>query len=129
MILRAFAVHPVYRKDEAAVHAAHLLKSRFFEPDAYTSYQSQEYWLRFEYPFWWNNLVSALDSISRIGLPSTDNRIQRALTWLVEHQKENGLWSHDYRHSQGEEEQTRKSYEQACWVSLAICRIFQRLLG
>ena len=62
MVLRAFAVHPKHRNTKVAQVAARLLQSRFFKPDVYTSYKSANYWLRFEFPFWWNNLVAALDS-------------------------------------------------------------------
>lgn len=124
MILRAFAVHPRYRNSPEARIAADLLKSRFFQPDVYTSYQAASYWLRFEYPFWWNNLVSALDSLSRIGLPKDDEHIQTALRWLVEHQQEDGLWKVTYAKTQ--EKETAKAREMQPWVSLAICRIFKR---
>ena len=90
MVLRAFAVHPEYRKSEAAQAAARLLASRFFQPDRYTSYQAASYWVRFEYPFWWNNLVAALDSVSLIGLTRDDEQIRKALDWLVDHQEEDG---------------------------------------
>ena len=69
MVLRAFAAHPTYRYSDAAVRGANLLKSRFFKSDVYSSYKAADHWVRFQYPFWWNNLVSALDSISLIGLP------------------------------------------------------------
>ena len=71
--------------------SAKLLKSRFFQPDRYTSYQAASYWVRFQYPFWWNNLVAALDSISLID-PSRDERMEEALDWLIDHQEEDGLW-------------------------------------
>ena len=92
MVFRAFGVHPNFRRSEAAVHAAYLLKSRFFQPDAYASYQAASYWLRFEHPFWWNNLLTAMDSLSLIGLPEDDRHIQQALKWFIYHQEENGLW-------------------------------------
>ncbi len=90
MVLRAFAVHPQYRESEAAKMAACLLVSRFFQPDRYTSYRAASYWVRFEYPFWWNNLVAALDSVSLIGLPKDDEQIKKALDWLIDHQEEAG---------------------------------------
>jgi hypothetical protein len=129
MILRAFAVHERYRQSEAALIAANLLKSRFFQADAYTSYHDPGYWVRFEYPFWWNNLVSALDSISRIGLPKEDAQIQQALTWLVEHQEEDGLWKVTYTKPDEAEKITPKTQQMKAWITLAICRIFQRLYG
>lgn len=127
MVLRAFAVHKTYRKSEAAIKAAHLLKSRFFQPDSYTSYQAASYWVRFEYPFWWNNLVAALDSLSLIGLAKDDERIREALSWLIDHQEKDGLWKVTY--VKNKEKETAKEQEMRLWISLAICRIFERMYG
>jgi hypothetical protein len=129
MVLRAFAVHPRYRHSEAALHAARLLKSRFFQRDAYTSYQSPRYWVRFDYPFWWNNLVTALDSLSLIGLKAGDPDIQRGLTWLIHHQGKDGLWKVSYASSREKETRVSKVRETRQWVTLAICRIFRRFFN
>jgi len=129
MVLRAFAVHSKYRNSEPARIAANLLKSRFFQPDAYTSYQAATYWVRFEYPFWWNNLLAALDSISLIGISIDDEQIERSLSWLADHQEENGLWKVSYVKPQETEKETTKAQEMKLWVSLAICRVFRRLYG
>ena len=127
MVLRAFAVHPEYRKSEAAQAAARLLASRFFQPDRYTSYKAASYWVRFDYPFWWNNLVSALDSVSLIGLTKDDEQIRKALDWLIEHQEEDGLWRVSYAKPDVGETETAKKRETRLWVSLAICRVLKRL--
>jgi hypothetical protein len=127
MILRAFAVHPQYRHCEAAHTAARLLAGRFFQPDAYTSYQDASYWLRFEYPFWWNNLVAALDSVSRIGLSGEDKQIRRALHWLVEHQEDDGLWRVSYAKADEGVKDNLKTRQMKPWIGLAICRIFKRI--
>lgn len=127
MVLRAFAVHPIYRNLEAAIVAANLLKSRFFQPDSYTSYREASYWVRFEYPFWWNNLVAALDTLSRMGFSREDDQIRRALNWLIEHQEDDGLWKTSYMKPDGEEKTTLKAREIKLWVSLAICRVVKRL--
>lgn len=129
MILRAFAAHPRYRGCEAARTAAGLLKSRFFQPDAYTSYQAASYWLRFEYPFWWNNLVAALDSIVRIGVDQQDKQIRRALDWLVAHQEEDGLWKVSYARADEAEKDNLKTRGMKPWISLAICRVMKRLVS
>lgn len=126
MVLRALAAHPTYRNSEAARTAAHLLKSRFFQPDSYTSYQAASYWVRFEYPFWWNNLVTALDSLSRIGLSKDDEQIKPALDWLRDHQEKSGLWRVSYVKPKEKEKETAKAREMKLWVSLAICRVFKR---
>lgn len=125
MVLRAFAVHPQQRYSDAAMAAASLLKSRFFQPDSCSSYHAASYWVRFEYPFWWNNLVSALDSLSLMGLPNEDPQIRKALVWLAEHQQESGLWRVSY--AGAEEQETTRVLEMRLWVTLAICRIFKRL--
>ena len=129
MVLRAFAVHPHYRRSEAALTAARLLKSRFFQPDRYTSYQAASYWVRFEYPFWWNNLVAALDSVSLIGFTGDDAQIRLALDWLVDHQEEDGLWRVSYARPNARETDVGKKRETRWWVSLAICRVLKRLWG
>lgn len=129
MILRAFAAHPKQRKSKAAKTAAQLLASRFFQPDAYTSYQAASYWVRFEYPFWWNQLVAALDSVSLIGLSPNDESIARGLNWLIDQQQPNGLWRTWYVQPQQKEKETAKVREMKLWISLAICHIFQRFEG
>jgi hypothetical protein len=124
MVLRAFAAHRVYRRSEAARRGANLLKSRFFQPDCYPSYQAASYWVRFQYPFWWNNLVAALDSISLID-PSLDEPMEEALNWLMDHQQENGLWKASY--VTGKEVDNARTRKTGLWVSLAICRVLRRL--
>lgn len=128
MVIRAFAVYPRLRQTEAARNAARLLKSHFFKKDNYSSYQSPENWVRFKYPFWWTDLVSALDSISLIGIPKGDADVSRALTWLVEHQQESGLWKESYSKIHKASENS-KSLEARLWITLAICRIFKRYYG
>ena len=123
MVLRAFAVHPEYRKSEAAKAAACLLASRFFQPDRYTSYQAASYWVRFEYPFWWNNLVAALDSLSWIGFTREDEQIQCGLQWFIEHQQDSGLWKDTY--ARGTEKSSPRILERRLWVSLAVCRLIK----
>ena len=126
MVLRAFAAHRKYRQSEAAKVGAKLLKSRFFQPDRYTSYHAASYWVRFQYPFWWNNLVAALDSVSLIDR-SRDERMEEALAWLTDHQEEGGLWKATY--AVGKEVSDAKTLETRLWVSLAICRVLRRVGG
>jgi hypothetical protein len=124
MVLRAFAAHSSYRTSEAARTAAILLKSRFFQPDSYTSYRAASYWVRFQYPFWWNNLVAALDSISLID-PTMDSQMEKALGWLIDHQEADGLWKATY--VAGKEVDSAQTRDTRLWVSLAICRVLARL--
>lgn len=127
MVLRAFAAYKRYRQSEAARIAASLLKSRFFQPDAYTSYHAASYWVRFQYPFWWNNLIAALDSISLIDPSREDEQVKGALNWFIDNQEESGVWKTSY--AKDVEIESAKTKEMKLWVSLAICRVFKRLYG
>lgn len=126
MVLRAFAAHSRYRSSEAARVAANHLKSRFFQRDVYTSYQSADYWVKFQHPFWWNNLVAALDTVSRID-PARDEAMQKALDWLIDHQEPDGLWKSSY--AQERRPENARTREVGLWVSLAIGRILKRCYG
>lgn len=126
MVLRAFAAHRKYRKCKEARKAADLLKSRFFQPDAYTSYKAASYWVRFL--FWWPNLVTSLDSLSLMGYSRDDPDIRKALNWLVENQLSDGFWRVTYVEGTKEGVCTRneKTRERQRWLTLTVARIFKR---
>lgn len=125
MVVRAFAVHPTYKKSKDALTAARLLKSKFFRRDNWSSYQHPDNWIRFQYPFWWTNLVSALDSLSLMGFSKYDEDIKNALKWLIDHQESDGLWNISYSkiHKSPDKKRTFKT---RLWITLAICRVFKR---
>jgi hypothetical protein len=125
MVIRAFAAHPRYRKLPEALKSAELLKSHFFKEDNYSSYKHPDNWVRFEYPFWWNNLIAALDSVSLIGIPASDKEVKKALDWFIANQQENGLWKISYSKIH-KAPPNNKTDDETLWISLAICRIFQR---
>ncbi|HEY9088859.1 MAG TPA: hypothetical protein VIO36_11875 [Anaerolineaceae bacterium] len=125
MALRAFAQHPTYRAGKAAQTAARLLVSRLFRKDAYPSYEAASYWVRFEYPYWWNQLISALDTVSMIGLTRADEKVAQGLCWLAANQQPDGLWKVTYARENAR--QTAKSRDQQLWITLAACRVFKRL--
>lgn len=122
MVLRAFAAHPAYRYSDEAVAAGELLKSRFFEPDVYSSRKAARYWVRFSH--WWPNLVTSLESLTLLGFTADDPDIQAGIDWFIENQAEDGLWwlSNDKSRS------PRVEKERA-WLSLRICRVLRELLG
>ena len=128
MVIRAFCSHPIHRKSPEAKKAAQLLASHFFKKDNYSSYQHPDNWVRFKYPFWWTDLISALDSVSLIGLPKDHTNVSEALQWFIEHQEPSGLWKASYSniHKNTENSKTR---ELQLWINLAILRIFKRYYG
>jgi hypothetical protein len=119
MVLRAFAAHPAYREREEVRHAGEMLKARFFKSDRYNDRKAPKYWTKFQYPFWWSNLLTALDSLSKIGYTSKDNDIARGLEWFVSNQGDDGLWETSYGKA--------KDKEMRAWVGLAVCRVLKRL--
>jgi hypothetical protein len=126
MVIRAFAAHPQYRKSEYAWTAARLLKTKFFQEDNWSSYRHPDHWVRFEFPFWWTNIVTALDSVSLIGITADDRDVQKALQWLIDNQQESGLWKVSYSRIHRNAENSRTKDTQP-GISLAICRIMKRL--
>jgi hypothetical protein len=121
VVLRAFAAHSFYRKSTGANKAGRLLLSGLFKKDKYGDRGEKEYWLRFTFPFWFTDLVSALDSLSLLEFSKKDPEIEKALHWFVTHQGKKGLWN--LRITKGQ----NKDVTQA-WLSLAICRICNRFL-
>ncbi|MCW4017402.1 MAG: hypothetical protein NWF00_01750 [Candidatus Bathyarchaeota archaeon] len=125
MALRAFAAHPKYRRREEALKTADLLKTRFFQPDVYTSYQDPKYWVTFH--FWWPNLVTALDSLSLMGYSKDDPDIKKALDWLVENQAADGCWNLEYaKRKNVAKRENKETKERRLWLTLKIARILKR---
>ena len=125
MVLRAFAIHSVYRQSGEAQTAGKLLKSRFFQPDVYSSYKAASYWTRFV--FWWPNLLTAMESLSLLGFTADDPDIIKGLQWFFENQKKDGLWECSY---DGKEGAQSKGYSlERAWISFRICRMLKGCLG
>lgn len=118
-VLRAFAAHPKRRNSEDAHKAGELLASRFFKADKYSDRRAPSFWIGFRFPFWFTNLLSALDSLSLIGFTPENPHIQKALDWFVDTQKKTGEW--DLRILAG-----GKALNLKLWLSLGICRVFKR---
>jgi hypothetical protein len=118
MVLRSFAAHPGYRRHPATIQAATLLKQRFFLPDQYYDRKAPEYWLKFQYPFWWPNLLTVLDALGWMGFPADDPDVQSGLQWFIDHQEADGLWPTGYGKGP-------KVNANRLWVGLAVCRMLK----
>jgi hypothetical protein len=119
MILRAFAAHPGYRQRPETLTAGARLKERFFLPDKYNDRQSASYWLKFQFPFWWPNLLTALDTLFWLKFDRQDPAVARALDWFLSNQSADGLWEIGYGSGSNIQSMCR-------WVGLAICRVLKR---
>lgn len=118
--LRAFAAHPEYRKHPAAKKAGELLAGRFFQADKYVDRRTPDYWEKVTFPFWFTDIVSALDSLSWLGFKPDHPDIRKALENIRSHQQRNGLF--DYKALKGGNDPS-----QPHWGCLAICRLIKRL--
>ena len=115
MILRSFAAHPHYRLLPEIKEAGLLLKSHFLKPDSYNDHKDIKYWTKFQFPFWWTDLISALDTLGKLGFDREDLDIMKGLDWFIQNQEANGLWKAYYE----------KRPEMDLWVSLAVCRVLK----
>ncbi len=120
MVLRAFAVHPAYRQRPEVMAAGEALKSRLFQADKYNDRRAPSYWLKFQFPFWWTSLLTALDTLSRLGFSRQDEKITQGLDWFLTHQGADGLWETGYGAG-------RRALENRIWVGLAVCRVLKRI--
>ncbi|HLY84237.1 MAG TPA: prenyltransferase/squalene oxidase repeat-containing protein, partial [Acidimicrobiales bacterium] len=119
IVLRALAAHPRYRRSGATRRAGELLKTRFFTRDTYPDHAGPSYWLVFSYPFWWTDLLSSLDSLTRSGFGTDDADIDRGVSWFIDNQQANGLWNTGRNRP--------KDRYSDLWVGLAVCRVLSRI--
>jgi hypothetical protein len=118
VVLRAFAAHPRHRHSAAARDAGRWLANRLFQRDHYPDRASPSYWTVFSYPFWWTDLLSALDTFTTLGWTASDPAVAPALAWFVDHQDPSGLWNPGRNHPKGPNSDH--------WVTLAACRALRR---
>ncbi len=119
MVLHAFAAHPDYRQRPEIITAGNCLKQRLFQADKYTDRKAPTYWLKFQFPFWWTSLMTALDTLARLGFGKEEAEIARGLDWFLSHQEEDGLWPTGYGKGRQAEANRR-------WAGLAACRMLRR---
>jgi hypothetical protein len=120
VVLRAYAAHEHYRNTPEAREAGKLLLNSLFKKDNYTDRGSKDYWLKFTYPFWFTDLISATDSLSLLGFKRSEPQMEKAIEWFLLHQGKNGLWNLVTL-------KNKSQYQTELWLSLAICRIIKRL--
>ena len=123
IVLRAFAAHPELKKSGEARTAGTLLASQLMRKDNYpTDRGAVEYWFKFSYPFWFTDLISALDSLSLLGFASDEPQIKSALDWFREQQQPDGRWKLNILKNAADA-------ETPLWLHLAVCRVFKRFYG
>ena len=118
IVLRALAAHPATGTPRTR-RAAELVKSRFFRRDVNPDRAAPSYWLVFSYPFWWTDLLSALDSLAQIGFRPNDPDIARGAAWFTGNQEPSGLWNTGRNRPKGPHSDL--------WVGLAICQMLNAI--
>lgn len=117
MVLRALAASPTWRKSKEAWKAGALLLSRFFKADKYNDRRLPFFWEELAYPFWATDILSSLDSLSRIGFPVENENIQKGLNWMLKKQNKQGYWQAG---------NTKSTIEDHLWVTFAVLRVLKR---
>jgi hypothetical protein len=117
MVLRALAASLTWRKSKEALKAGELMLSRFFEEDKYDDRRLPSFWEEIVYPFWATDILSCLDSLSKIRIDPEDERIQAGLNWLLKKQNKQGYW---------EAGNKKFSLEDNLWVTFAVLRVLKR---
>jgi len=119
MVLRAFAAYPAYSRKPEVITAGERLKERLFQADKYNDRKAPSYWLKFQFPFWWPNLLTTMDTLARLGFDRNNEQIARGLDWFSSNQSSDGLWETGYGSGRGAEAMRR-------WVGLAVCRVLKQ---
>jgi Squalene-hopene cyclase C-terminal domain len=118
MALRAFAAHPAWVSRIEILDAGALLASRLHKRDCYGDRGAAAYWERVSFPFWFTDLVSALDTLSRLGLSPQDPPIARALIRLRDRQHADGTFTFKLLRA--------RDPDLPWWICLAVCRSVSR---
>ena len=121
VVLRAFAAHPIRRRSAAARRAAEFLAGRLFARDSYPGRDTPDFWAHCAFPFWFTDIVSALDSLTRIGIGPEHPKVREAFGWLADSQAADGLFHVRPVHAGGK--------GGLAWITLAACRAMKRALG
>lgn len=117
MVLRALAESSTWRKSREAKKAGELMLSRLFKEDEYNDRRLPCFWEEISYPFWATDILSSLDSLSKVGFNLEDERIQKGLEWLMKKQTKQGYW---------EAGNKKSSLEDHLWVTFAVLRVLKR---
>jgi hypothetical protein len=118
MVLRAFAAHPTLLNAAEAQEAGRLLATRLYKRDTYTDRGEVAYWERVSFPFWFTDIVSSLDTLSRLGFGTELPTIAAALSRLRELQRADGTFAFKLLRA--------KDKDLPWWICLAVCRILKR---
>jgi len=116
MVLRALTASPRWREHKETKKVGELLLTEFFKADYYSEQKSAAGWKDLSYPFWGTNILSGLDSLSRIGFSPGNEIIQSALQWLLRKQKQQGYWEARFK---------KAELEDHLWITIGVLRMLK----
>jgi len=117
IVLRALTASPSWVNRKYTKTAAELLLKRFHKKDKYEERKSAEHWKELSYPFWSTNLLSSLDSLSKLDYTTENNKVKKSLEWLLRTQLPKGFWKAGYKGAE---------LEDHLWITLSVLRVFKR---
>jgi hypothetical protein len=88
----------------------------------YPGRDTPDFWTHCAFPFWFTDIVSALDSLTQIGIGLEHPKARHAFEWLAASQKPDGPFLVRPVRS-GVEDRNLP------WVTLAACRALKRACG
>ena len=118
MVLRAFAADPRRGRSSQAQRAGELLASRVYRRDHYSDRGDASYWERVSFPFWFTDIVSALDTLSRLRVSAQHPQVHAAIERLANAQRPDGTFQ--LRLMRG------KNKDLPYWICLSISRSLKR---
>jgi hypothetical protein len=88
IVLRPLSIITPYKKKVKDIGL--LLADRVFTRDKYSDRKGPEYWTKFTYPYHWIDILSTLDTLTRLGIKNhpTINEIKQ---WFKKHKQKNGI--------------------------------------
>ena len=115
--VRALAESPTWQKSRTARLGGEMILDAFPRNGHGPISSLPSCWVDITYPFWTNGTLSSLDSLSKLSFDPEDERIRKALDWLMNKQNSGGFWESEGAVASGEEH---------LWVTLSVLRILKR---
>ncbi len=98
MVLRGMGASFKLAKTTQAKRAANFVLDRFFKKNYHpTFYRAEDNWTKLKYPTYLGSGLLALDVTTWLGFGAKDERIEKAIKWLLSLRHSDGLWSHSDR--------------------------------
>jgi hypothetical protein len=118
LVLRAFAADPRRGRSSQVQRAGELLASRLYTTDHYSDRGDASYWERVSFPFWFTDIVSALDTLSRLHVSAQHPHVRAAFQRFTNTQRQDGTF--ELRLIRG------KDKDLPFWICLSISRSLRR---